>query len=149
MSRRVTNLPRGDSAIRMGVLLTLVLLYAAASLLHHVHNAEFLSHYPNMPAWLTRAKVYAAWLAVSAIGAAGWLLLLHSRFRFTGLAVLGVYGCLGFAGLDHYAVAPLSAHTATMNLTIGLEVATAAMLVVAVVWAGSRLRQWNRDHAAS
>ena len=39
-------------------LAVLLLLYLAASLLHFVHNAEFLSDYPNLPAWLTRSQVY-------------------------------------------------------------------------------------------
>ena len=33
-----------------GLLLLLVLAYAAASLFHHAHNAAFLNDYPNMPA---------------------------------------------------------------------------------------------------
>jgi hypothetical protein len=33
--------------------------YALASLAHHVHNAEWLDAYPNLPAGLTRAVVYA------------------------------------------------------------------------------------------
>ena len=39
---------------------------------------------------------------------------------------------LGFGGLDHYTVAPVSAHTVAMNLTILLEAATAAVLLVFV-----------------
>ena len=52
-------------------LTVLLVAYAAATLLHFAHNAEFLAEYPNMPAWLTRTKVYAAWLMLSALGAAG------------------------------------------------------------------------------
>ena len=37
--------------------------------------------------------------------------------------------------LDHYTVAPVSAHSAAMNLTILLEVATAVVLLVAVALA--------------
>ena len=37
-------------AIRIDVLLSFLLAYGAASLFHHIHNAEFLSEYPNMPA---------------------------------------------------------------------------------------------------
>ena len=119
------------SAIRSDVLLVFVLAYAAASLLHHIHNAEFLNQYPHMPAWLSRAQVYAAWLGVASVGLLGYLLI-RWRYQLTGLIVLGVYGVLGLAGLGHYVVAPPSAHTVTMNLTIGLEVATAALLLTAV-----------------
>jgi hypothetical protein len=45
-------------AIRIDLLLIFLLAYGAASLFHHVHNAEFLNEYPNMPTWLSRAQVY-------------------------------------------------------------------------------------------
>lgn len=109
----------------------LLLAYAAASLFHYAHNAEFLADYPNMPGWLSRAKIYAAWLGVSAAGAAGYLLL-RRGYELSGLSVLGVYAALGFDGFGHYGLAPASAHTAAMNLTIWLEAATAAVLLVAV-----------------
>ena len=48
-----------------------------------------------------------------------------------GLFVIAVYAALGFDGLGHYALAPVSAHTTTMNVTIWLEVASAALLLFA------------------
>jgi hypothetical protein len=41
----------------------------------------------------------------------------------------------GFDDLLHYTRAPLGAHTLAMNFTIWLEVAAAAILLVAVVFA--------------
>lgn len=116
--------------MKHGLLISL-LVYAAASLFHHLHNAEFLSDYPNMPTWLTPAGVYVAWLATTAVGLAGYVLL-RRGYRMLGLALLGVYGALGLFGLGHYTVAPLSAHTPTMHLTIWLEAATGAVLMGAV-----------------
>ena len=107
--------------------------------MHHVHNAEFLDEYPNMPAWLTPAGVYAAWLGVTAIGVVGYFLS-HWKYRRAGLALLAVYGLLGLYGLAHYGVAPLASHTLAMHLTIGFEVVTAAMLLVTVVLEWSRVR---------
>ncbi len=130
-------------AIRTDVLLILSLAYAAASLFHYAHNAEFLNDYPNMPAWLSRARVYAAWLGVTAVGLVGYSLI-RWRYRFTGLAVLGFYGALGLDGLGHYAVAPVSAHTSVMNLTIWLEAATAVLLLTTV--ASFMLRLLREDH---
>ena len=118
-------------AIRTEVLLTLVLAYGAASLFHHVHNAVYLNEYPNMPVWLSPARVYIAWLVVTGIGLAGYVLTIW-RHRLAGLLVLGLYGALGLAGLDHYAVALPSAHTFTMNLTILFEVTTGILLMIAV-----------------
>jgi hypothetical protein len=124
---------------RSPLLIGLLLLYAAASLLHFVHNAEYLADYPNLPDWLTRSRVYFAWLGVAAIGAVGYVL--HRRDHALGLVLLGVYAALGLDGLLHYGRAPLAAHTAAMNFTIGFEVAAAALLLVAVlVLAGRRFR---------
>lgn len=108
-------------AIRIGVLIPFLLAYAAASLVHHVHNAELINEYPNMPGWLPRAGVHSAWFGVTAVGVAGYLLM-QSRYQLIGLIVLADYGFFGLYGLAHYAIAPVSAHTFTMNLTIGLEV---------------------------
>ena len=124
---------------RLGVLLVVVLAYGAASLSHHVHNAEFLDDYPNMPAWLSRAWVYAAWCSVTAVGITGVALVRRQR-RIAGLCMLGIYGACGLDGLGHYAVAPVSAHTATANVTIWLEGATGLLLLVAVVLFICRVR---------
>ncbi len=113
-------------------LLALVLVHAAASLVHFAHNATFLQDYPNMPAWLSPAGVYAVWLAQAAIGAAGLLLVV--RGWRTGLALIALFAVLGFAGLDHYVLAPMSAHTAAMNATIWLEMTTGMILVTFVAW---------------
>ena len=110
----------------------LLLVYLAASLLHFVHNAEYLVDYPNLPAWLDRADVYLAWLGLAAFGAAGWVLH-RSGWRLAGLLLIGVYAVFGFDGLLHYTRAPVAAHTAAMNFTIWLEVVAAALLLLAVV----------------
>jgi hypothetical protein len=113
-------------------LLALVLVHAAASLLHFVHNATFLADYPNMPGWLSPAVVYGVWLAEAAIGAAGVLCLL--RGRMVGLLLIASYAVLGLGGLDHYTLAPMSAHTFAMNATIWLETATGILLLAFVGW---------------
>jgi hypothetical protein len=112
-------------------LLILFLVYAGASLFHYAHNAEFLAEYPNMPAWLSRTKVYAAWLGGTTLGLIGYLTV-RRGYRIAGLSVLAVYAALGFDGLGHYSLAPLSAHAPLMNLTIWLEAASAALLLAAV-----------------
>src|SRR5687768_3102459 len=62
---------RAPEGMKHPILLVAVLSYAAASLLHHVHNAVFLDEYPHMPAWITPGIVYAAWVATTAVGLAG------------------------------------------------------------------------------
>ena len=118
--------------IRISLLAIFLLAYGAASLFHYANNAEFLIEYPNMPVWLSPARIYAAWLGVTAVGLVGFFLI-RRGYQLTGLAVLGIYGALGIDGLGHYTIAPLSAHTFTMNLTIWLEAATAVLLLAAVV----------------
>lgn len=112
-----------------------LLLFLAASLLHFVHNAEFLADYPNLPATWTRADVYLAWLAMTAVGAGGWILV-RRGFAKLGLALLAVDSLLGLDSLGHYVLAPPSAHTAAMNLTILLEVGAAALLLIEVLRQG-------------
>jgi len=113
-------------------LFALLGIYCVASLAHFVHNAEFLSAYPNLPAWLTRSEVYFSWLAVTAVGLAG-LVCLKSGLRALGFGFIATYAALGFSGLDHYSIAPMSAHTLAMNSTIWFEVlAAAALFTVAV-----------------
>ena len=113
-------------------LLPLMLGYGAASLLHFLHNAIYLRDYPNLPVWLTSLGVAMAWLVVAATGVLGYLL--YTRIsRFAGLVTIAVYALSGFGGLDHYVVAPVSAHTAVMNLTILLELVSALALLAHVV----------------
>ncbi len=109
----------------------LMLVYTAASLLHFVHNATYLHEYPNMPAWLTSLGVYAVWCGVATVGALGYWVYRRVH-RLIGLALIAVYAVLGFAGLDHYVVAPVAAHSWAMHLTIAIEVAAAAVLLIAV-----------------
>jgi hypothetical protein len=110
----------------------LMLVYTAASLLHFAHNATYLHDYPNMPPWLTSFGVYGAWCAVAIVGALGYWVYRRVHV-FAGLVLIASYAVLGFAGLDHYVVAPVSAHTLAMNLTIAIEVACAALLLMAVI----------------
>lgn len=122
----------GQSMIRRnGVLTVLGLLYAVASLIHFAHNAEYLSAYPNLPAWLTQYTVYGAWLCITALGALGYLL--HRRGKTVlGLLLIGVYAAIGLDGLLHYGRAPFARHTAAMNATILFEAAAAACLLLTV-----------------
>jgi hypothetical protein len=105
--------------------------YCIASLLHFVHNGVFLEDYPNLPSSITVGAICWAWLSIASIGGVGWLLLRFERIA-AGLLFVGMYACLGFDGLAHYSVAPISSHTLWMNATIWLEVFTAAILLYVV-----------------
>lgn len=113
------------------VLPALLLLYGVASLVHFAHNAEFLTDYPNLPTWLTRAQVYAAWLGITALGVLGYMLA-RAKYPRAGLSLLTVYAALGLDGLAHYTRAPFTAHTAGTNFTILFEVVAATLVLVAI-----------------
>src|SRR3954468_6708699 len=117
---------RGDA-----LLLPLMLIYGAASLLHFLHNAVYLRDYPNLPLWLTAGGVMGAWIVEAGTGLVGYLLYTRVT-RAGGFIAIAVYAAFGLAALDHYTVAPVSAHTVAMNLTILLEAATALGLLVCV-----------------
>lgn len=118
---------------RNHLLLTFMLVYGAASLTHFVHNAAFLDLYPNMPTWLTPYAVLGSWLVIAGIGAIGYWLF-RKGLTVIGLGLIALYAALGFGGLDHYVIAPVSAHSVAMNATIAIEVITASMLLVVIAW---------------
>jgi hypothetical protein len=118
--------------MRRHQLLASMIVYGGASFVHFVHNAMYLDAYPNMPKWLTPSGVMAAWLAIASTGVAGYWLFSRGATK-VGLLVMALYAALGFAGLDHYAVAPVSAHSLAMSATILIEVVAASVLFVVIV----------------
>ena len=106
-------------------------IYAAASLLHFAHNALFVRDYPNLPAWITPLGIMLSWCAIAAIGATGYWLY-RKVSQPAGLTLIAAYALLGFGGLDHYAVAPMRAHSPAMNATIAVEVLAAVALLISV-----------------
>lgn len=119
-----------DSAHRN--LLVSLLVYGAASLVHFIHNAEFIAHYPGLPrSWMPEG-VYLAWLGMTAVGVCGWRMLSRG-YPVAGSLVLAAYALLGLDSLGHYFVAPFSAHTPAMNVTILVEVAAGALVLVLAV----------------
>ena len=111
--------------------LPLLGVYTFASFLHFAHNGLRLADYPNMPGWITAAGVYGTWLDSAAVGLVG-LVLSRLGYRVTGLLLLALYAVAGLDGLAHYALAPFSAHSLAMNFTIGFEVLTATLLLIAI-----------------
>lgn len=114
---------------RDSLLLTCILLYGALSLTHFLHNAVYLNLYPNMPVWLTPVGVLGSWLVIAATGALGYWLF-RKGLKVIGLVTIAIYAILGFDGLDHYTLAPVSAHSWAMNATIMGEVIAASLLLI-------------------
>lgn len=105
-----------------------LIVYAFASLFHHVHNATFLTVYPNLSPSLSVLNVYAAWAAVTTIGVVGFVLL---RLQYIGPALLAfaIYGACGLDGLAHYIIADFFSHTPMMNASILMEVVSGIVLI--------------------
>ena len=111
-------------------------VYSLASLIHFVHNAEFIAIYPNMPQWITRETVYLAWLGIGSLGLAG-LLLWRFKWFALGMLCIGAYGAIGIDGLVHYTLALCGEHTLATNATIWFEVITGfALLMASGLWLG-------------
>lgn len=108
----------------------LLFLYTFASLIHFVHNAEFIAFYPGLPASMTRESVYLAWLGV---GAMGLLALVAQRAGCLKLSagLLVVYGLLGVDGLLHYTLALCTEHSVATNASIWAEVVLGLVLACA------------------
>ena len=87
-----------------------------------------------MPASLTPAGVYLAWLGAH-VGCGN---VCEARLAAIG-SLLVAYGCYGLDGLVHYLLAPVSAHTLVMNLSIAAEAVAAAALLV-VLFRENRIR---------
>src|SRR5262249_41832260 len=105
--------------------------YAAASLLHFTHNAEYLAQYPNLPVSWTRAEVYLAWCCITSLGLLGYVLYRGGLPR-VGLTLLVIYAGFGFDGLLHYTRASIADHSVAMNFTIWAEVAAATLFLTSV-----------------
>lgn len=110
----------------------LMLMYVTASFAHFAHNATYVDAYPNFPAWISPALVYAVWIAETAFGVTGYVMA-RRGIRAAGLAIVAVYAMLGFDGFAHYTLAPMAHHTGTMNATIWAEAIAGATLLVAVL----------------
>ena len=117
----------------------LVLIFFIANLTHFVHNAEYIAFYPGIPAWLTREKIYLAWVAGASVGLAG-LLVHRIRLKRLSMVMIAAYGASGVDGLAHYTLGLCSQHTLLANLTIWAEATTGlALLAVSALLLTRRL----------
>ena len=108
----------------------LFLVFFIANLTHFAHNAEYIAFYPGLPVWLTREKVYLAWVSGVSVGLVG-LLVCRSKLKLLGLGLLAAYGATGIDDLAHYTLALCSEHTLATNLTIWFEVLAGLSLLLA------------------
>ena len=125
-------MPPERDAARSKLLLGFLLAYMVGSFIHHFHNAQFIDEYPNMPRGFPVALAYVVWGVVTLVGLAGYYAARHGH-ELLGLLAVGAYAAYGLAVLGHYKLAPMSAHSIGANVTIGLELITAALLLGTVI----------------
>lgn len=123
--------PEGDAA-RSNLLLGFLLAYMVGSFIHHFHNAQFIAEYPNMPRGFPVSVAYFVWGVATLVGLLGYYFARRGH-EILGLGAIGVYAAYGLMVLGHYTLAPISAHTTGANVTIALELVTAALLLGTVI----------------
>jgi hypothetical protein len=111
----------------------LMVAFAVASLIHFIHNAEFIVDYPGMPKNWTTNGVYGAWIVMTLFGLIAWLLT-HTKLKALGLILVMLYAVCGLDSLGHYWVAPIHAHQTMVNVTIFLEVFCALVLLLHTIF---------------
>jgi len=131
VERKIFRVTIERDPARSNLLLAFLVAYMVGSFIHHFHNAQFIDQYPNMPKGFPPAMAYVVWGAVTLVGLAGYYAT-RLGHELLGLLVLGVYAAYGLMVLGHYKLAPMSAHTIGANVTIGLELVTAILLLGAV-----------------
>lgn len=125
-------MPPERDAARSKLLLGFLLAYMVGSFIHHFHNAQFIAEYPNMPGGFPVSVAYFVWGFATLVGLLGYYFARRGHEPL-GLGLVGVYAAYGLMVLGHYKLAPLSAHSVGANVTIGIELVTAALLLGTVI----------------
>ncbi|HTM59526.1 MAG TPA: hypothetical protein VL199_04125 [Burkholderiales bacterium] len=125
-------MPPERDAAKSKLLLGFLLAYMVGSFIHNFHNAQFIDEYPNMPRGFPVALAYVVWGTVTAVGLAGYYAVRRGR-ELLGLGLVGAYAAFGLLVLGHYKLAPVSAHSIGANVTIAIELVTAALLLGTVI----------------
>ena len=126
--RRISRVTPEREAAKSKLLLGFLLAYMVGSFIH----AQFIAEYPNMPGGFPVSVAYFVWGVATLVGLLGYYFARRGH-ELLGLGAVGVYAAYGLMVLGHYTLAPISAHTMGANLTIALELVTAALLLGTVI----------------
>jgi hypothetical protein len=124
------------TAARFRAVKIVVVVGIVASALHFADNAIEITHY-NEPGWITSAGVVVSWFVVTAIAA---VVLLRRRADAAFFVFAGAYALVLLSGLLHYAYGPPMNMPMRSNVTVLIEAATGAALVVALLARRARLK---------
>ena len=103
-----------------------------STIVHYTDNFVHIDDYPQ-PGWINHAVIPTAWLALTAIGLAGYAFFRRGRYGIAG-ACLVVYSYTGLSSLAHYSFGPLSEFSPAMHAGILLDGATGAAVLAVAVW---------------
>jgi uncharacterized membrane protein len=117
-----------DKPDKSKTLEVLLLAYAVSSLLHFIQDAQYARTHPQS-GWDSVSSVYITWIAISAIGALGYLLH-RSSLQWVGRVLLSLYAAVGLDAASHYTQAPITAYSGAMNISIGVQVIMAFVLLM-------------------
>jgi hypothetical protein len=109
-------------------LLLLILMNVAASIAHYSDNIVRFAQYPEPP-WLNPTRVDAFWFVMTPFGVAAWWLYRRGR-SYLAFVASYAYAAMNLLVLGHYLTAPPWRLPPVINTLIGLEAATAMMLLV-------------------
>ena len=129
-------------------LFALISINVVASVLHYVHYFVYFRAYTTHADWLSPPRVDLVWFLITVVGVTGYLLFKRHRYPWSFL-LLYVYGFLSLGALGHYVLAPMAAHTFSMNLLIWSQTLAAAALLIYVIWLQLHLhKDRDRDRVA-
>ncbi|MDQ4124552.1 MAG: hypothetical protein M3134_02985 [Actinomycetota bacterium] len=104
----------------------------ALTAIHYTDNYLYFDEYPQ-PGSLRRWQVYAAWLVLTAIGAAGYALYARG-FSAPAYVCLIVYSYTGLSSLGHYLYGSLDDFSAKQHVFILVDGLTGAAVLAFVAW---------------
>ncbi len=107
--------------------------------IHYTDNYLYFDEYPQ-PESLRRWQVYAAWLVLTAIGAAGYALYARG-YTAPAYVCLVVYSYTGLSSLGHYLYGSFDEFSAKQHAFILVDGLTGAAVIAFVVWSAVTRRR--------
>lgn len=106
---------------------------------HYADNYLYFDEYPQ-PASLQRWQVYAAWLVLTAVGAAGYALYERGHTA-PAYVCLVVYSYTGLSSLGHYLYGSFDEFTAKQHAFITVDGLTGTAVLAFVAWSAVTRRR--------
>ena len=116
----------------VGALFRVLVASVVLTTIHYTDNYLYFDEYPQ-PESLQRWHVYVAWLALTAVGIAGYALY-ERGYALPSYVCLVVYSYTGLSSLGHYLYGSLDEFTAKQHGFILVDGLSGAAVLSFVVW---------------